>query len=274
MADLPDNMFVSHVSIPGAHDFATGEGWIAKSAGTGPINSTCQSAKMQELIDGGIRGLDIRPGYYNVRPNKNLYFCHGTDITDVTFQSGMQTLVDFLEAHPTEFFVIHVFRGNDGRNSDKAAEIYKSVLENFQSHVIDFKPNLTVGETRGKMVLLVRDSASYLQYKSQADMLNWQVAFNDDQRPGRMHLHGNENLSTRIHVQDISSNSEGDNTLKATHLENLLRYSQAQDTPAQMYELNGSYTSEWVMNFASKQSSLVSSSSNYKNNSKVFYHPF
>ena len=57
-----------------------------------------------------------------------------------------------------------------------------------------------------------------------------------------MHLHGNENLSTRIHVQDISSNSEGDNTLKATHLENLLRYSQAQDTPAQMYELNGCYT--------------------------------
>lgn len=270
MADLPDNMFVSHVSIPGAHDFATGEGWMAKSAITGPNNSTCQSAKMQELIDGGIRGLDIRPGYYNLWPNKNLYFCHGTDITDVTFQSGMQTLVDFLEAHPTEFFVIHVFKGNNGRNSDKAAEIYKSVLENFQSHVIDFKPNLTVGETRGKMVLLVRDSASYLQYKSQADMLNWQVAFNDDQRPGRMHLHGNENLSTRIHVQDISSNSEGDNTLKATHLENLLRYSQAQDTPAQMYELNGYYTSEWVMNFASKQSSLVSSSSNYKSNSKVF----
>lgn len=103
MADLPDNMFVSHVSIPGAHDFATGEGWIATSVGTGPINSTCQSAKMQELIDGGIRGLDIRPGYYNLWPNKNLYFCHGTDITDVTFQSGMQTLVDFLEAHPTEF---------------------------------------------------------------------------------------------------------------------------------------------------------------------------
>lgn len=25
MADLPDNMFVAHVSIPGAHNFATGE---------------------------------------------------------------------------------------------------------------------------------------------------------------------------------------------------------------------------------------------------------
>lgn len=25
MADLPDNMFVAHVSIPAAHDFATGE---------------------------------------------------------------------------------------------------------------------------------------------------------------------------------------------------------------------------------------------------------
>lgn len=272
MADLPDNMFVSHVSIPGAHDFATGEGWMLKSAVTGPANSTCQSGKMQELIDGGVRGLDIRPGYYNSlsAASRNLYFCHGTDITDVTFQSGIQKLVDFLTAHPSEFFVIHIFRGNDASNSDKAAEIYRSVLENHQDYVVDFKPNLTVGEARGKMLLLVRDRASYLQYKSQADMLNWQTSFNDDQRPGRMHLHGNDDISTRIHVQDISSNSEGDNTLKATHLENLLRYSQAQDTPAEMYALNGYYTSEWVMNFASKQSSLISSSSDYKKNSAVF----
>lgn len=272
MADLPDDMFVSHVSIPGAHDFATGEGWMGKSVGTGPVNSTCQSAKMQELIDGGIRGLDIRPGYYNslISSNRNLYFCHGTDITDVTFERGIKTLVDFLAAHPKEFFVIHIFRGNDGSNSDKAAEIYKNVLDNYRSYVADFKPNLTVGEARGKLLFLVRDRASYLQHESQADMLNWQTSFNDDQRPGRMHLHGNTDMSTRIHVQDISSNSEGDNALKAAHLENLLRYSQAQDTPAEMYSLNGYYTSEWVMNFASKQSSNISSSSNYKANSKVF----
>lgn len=37
MADLPDNMFVAHVSIPAAHDFATGENnWKTISAGTGP----------------------------------------------------------------------------------------------------------------------------------------------------------------------------------------------------------------------------------------------
>ena len=58
MADLPDNMFVAHVSIPAAHDFATGENnWKTNSAVTGPINSTCQSATMDELLAGGIRGI-------------------------------------------------------------------------------------------------------------------------------------------------------------------------------------------------------------------------
>lgn len=33
MAALPDRMFVAHVSIPGAHDFATGEdNWVTSAA--------------------------------------------------------------------------------------------------------------------------------------------------------------------------------------------------------------------------------------------------
>lgn len=40
MADLPDNMFVAHVSIPGAHDFATGEDNWVSSVANGPASST------------------------------------------------------------------------------------------------------------------------------------------------------------------------------------------------------------------------------------------
>ena len=63
MADLPDNMFVAHVSIPAAHDFVTGENnWMFGYGTSGRNSSTCQSAKMDELLAGGIRGIDLRPG--------------------------------------------------------------------------------------------------------------------------------------------------------------------------------------------------------------------
>lgn len=111
MADLPDNMFVAHVSIPAAHDFVTGENnWRPISSITGPVNSTCQSATMDELLAGGIRGIDLRPGYYKpVFESAKLFLCHGDDVMDITFEDGMKKLSDYLDAHPKEFFVIHIF---------------------------------------------------------------------------------------------------------------------------------------------------------------------
>ncbi len=105
MADLPDNMFVAHVSIPAAHDFVTGENnWRPISSGTGPLNSTCQSATIDELLAGGIRGIDLRPGYYNpVIGSAKLFLCHGTDIMDISFEDGMKKLATYLEKYPTEY---------------------------------------------------------------------------------------------------------------------------------------------------------------------------
>lgn len=48
MADLPDNMFVAHVSIPGAHNFATGEeNWAGDTySSSGNASSTTQAVTM------------------------------------------------------------------------------------------------------------------------------------------------------------------------------------------------------------------------------------
>lgn len=73
MADLPDNMFVAHVSIPGAHDFATGEDNWVSSVANGPASSTTQAVSMREQMDRGIRGIDLRPGLYS----NTLYCNHG-----------------------------------------------------------------------------------------------------------------------------------------------------------------------------------------------------
>ena len=76
MADLPDNMFVAHVSIPGAHDFATGEdNWASDIySSTGPGSSTTQAVTMREQMDRGIRGIDFRPGLHS---DNELYCYHG-----------------------------------------------------------------------------------------------------------------------------------------------------------------------------------------------------
>ena len=63
MADLPDAAFVSTLSLPGAHDTATGEGF---NGGLLVANSYAYSAQAQtksisEIINSGVRVLDFRP---------------------------------------------------------------------------------------------------------------------------------------------------------------------------------------------------------------------
>ena len=76
MKHIPGSTYVCHVTIPGSHDTATGEGF--------KISSNASSAQTQEKsivdqINAGIRGLDFRP-------NKNLDCCHGIAVTKKSFE--------------------------------------------------------------------------------------------------------------------------------------------------------------------------------------------
>ena len=82
MAALPDRMFVAHVSIPGAHDFATGEDNWVTSAANGKATSTTQAVTMREQMDRGIRGIDLRPGLHD----GVLYCNHGLAQTKKTLE--------------------------------------------------------------------------------------------------------------------------------------------------------------------------------------------
>ena len=53
MASLPDNVYISQILIPGAHDAAT-------SGMTLSINKT-QSKTISEQWDAGVRAFDLRP---------------------------------------------------------------------------------------------------------------------------------------------------------------------------------------------------------------------
>ena len=88
-------MFVAHVSIPGAHDFATGEeNWAGDIYSTsGNASSTTQAVTMREQLDRGIRGIDLRPGLHS---DDLLYCYHGIARTTKKLEEAVDDMVAFL----------------------------------------------------------------------------------------------------------------------------------------------------------------------------------
>ena len=60
MARLPDDALVAELSIPGAHDAATGSGWAGLNGPIGNLFAKTQDLTIQELWDAGIRAFDLR----------------------------------------------------------------------------------------------------------------------------------------------------------------------------------------------------------------------
>lgn len=268
MADLPDNILVAHVSIPGAHDFATGEKWASS---TGKKASTTQAATMCEQLDLGIRALDFRPG---LGDDDGVIYCnHGSDQTEITLEQAMTWLDEFLTKHPSEFFIIHLFRGNvyaskpDGltsvvaKYSEKDKQEYNEKVGKILNEgvmakrVIDFRPNLKVGDVRGRIVLLRRDRINFLDLPKAGYMDNWTTEFNYD-NPGTVYNASYHALTTKIHMQDLS---EGDNDVvwkKQEHCKAMIEKLQSLPTPNEAVA-NGEdeYKCEWWLNFTSIENS-------------------
>ena len=279
MAALPDRMFVAHVSIPGAHDFATGEeNWVT-SAANGKATSTTQAVTMREQMDRGIRGIDLRPGMYD----GVLYCNHGLAQTKKTLEEAVKDMVAFLDEHPSEFFVVHFFRGNiyrtgempsgsgligakgneASRNQDN--ELMQKLFDGtYKNYVIDYRPNLTVEEARGRMVLFTRDRIDFVHLSKQARLTNWDAANNDTEVAAIATNESNAMRSTKLWVQDLSSGA--DVTTKVTRFQRQAERMQAMPTPKSVYDAGGEYLSEWCMNFTSMEYDSSESGSSYSTN--------
>ena len=279
MAALPDRMFVAHVSIPGAHDFATGEDNWVTSAANGKATSTTQAVTMREQMDRGIRGIDLRPGLHD----GVLYCNHGLAQTKKTLEEAVKDMVAFLDEHPSEFFVVHFFRGNIYRTGEMPSgsgligakgneasrnqynELMKKLFDGtYKDYVIDYRPNLTVEEARGRMVLFTRDRIDFVHLSKQARLTNWDAANNDTEVAAIATNESNAMRSTRIWVQDLSSGS--DISTKITRFQRQAERMQAMPAPADVYATDGKYLSEWCMNFTSMEYDSSESGSSFSTN--------
>lgn len=158
MARLSDYVYLDQLSLPGTHDSATGEGFTG-FLGTLGGNSygRTQDLGISGQWDAGIRVFDLRPAV----SGSNLKIFHGVLETKASLQSALNAIRDAVKAHPTEFAVVlmrHETEGDDGNSN--WADLVRQCLESndYRPWLADFKPTLTVGELRGKILILSRDT--------------------------------------------------------------------------------------------------------------------
>ena len=168
MANLPDNTYVSQISMPGTHD-----------AGAYNTGNTLQSwAQTQTLdipgqFDKGVRVFDFRPACSYSDGTYSFDIAHGLVTLNTTFDGVLASAVSWLSEHPTEFIIIQL-KNESSSYSDLDDSFWGVDLqENFtlwqkqirarllnvnSEYVIaDFNPSMTLKEARGKLIFMSRD---------------------------------------------------------------------------------------------------------------------
>ena len=143
MGDLPDSFKLSYLSVPGTHDTMAHLGGDAVQT---------QSMDLGTQLHSGIRAIDIRICF----TLNTFLLSHGVVVQPGNFEDVMNTLTQFLSAHPREAVFMRVKQEEDfGGNS----YTFEQVFESFWSRYSEFfwhgtGTNPSLGESRGKIVVL------------------------------------------------------------------------------------------------------------------------
>lgn len=255
MKRLPDNLFVSQVSIPGTHDAATGNGVTLATF------SQCQDIDVATQWSIGIRAFDFRPKVKDDYLNIN----HGISETKLRFDAALYLLRDSLKAHPSEFAIIHCLYASNYDN-DKAT--YETMLrellsrEDLKDYFVPFRRNLTVGDMRGKILLLSRDQYAAKPitggfFQSWCGWLDW----NAQSSCSIIGESAASDYKSPLWVQDYANtkDSEGGVARKVSAVTEMLDHSTKHVTKDESDVV-------WVFNFASAYPGSLSTANGYREN--------
>ena len=153
MKDLDDGMPLSSVVLPGTHDSATKNVQLA-------FFSKCQALTIGEQLEAGFRYLDVRLA---AAGGGKLKLMHGFTncLTSgwpwagtLTFDDVLAETYAFLKAHPTETVVFAVKHEHGSETPEAFEELLNGyIAQNPEAWLLsDSIP--TVGEARGKIVLV------------------------------------------------------------------------------------------------------------------------
>ena len=269
MSYLPDDVFVAHLSIPGTHDTTTGHGfnWTGAIApGIMESASRTQTLTLSQQLEKGVRAFDFRPGLSSDK--KSLTCNHGISYTKLSMTDAFNTLTDYLDAHPKEFFVIHLFRGNvyqsgapygafdSQSDKNKYNELFNEFFNQgkFNDYIVEYTPYLKVKDMRGKMVIFRRDRIDFAYIAKAGNFGTWRSDSELWTEESLVSVSNAKDPTVRgtMAVTDVSS-PENDDQLQ-TELNSIAainKFAREQVRPNEAKTANSSYKPTWVMCFTS-----------------------
>lgn len=155
MSRLADNMLLTQLSIPGSHDAATGNGFATEWAEYGRVFGQTQECSIAGQWSAGVRAFDLRPALID----NHLHIFHGRLKTNAGFEETIRQIIDSVRVNPGEFAVVVFRHETDGdAGNTEWEEAMKSFLyqRDICRHIVDYRPDLTVADMRGKILLLAR----------------------------------------------------------------------------------------------------------------------
>ena len=163
---VKDDTKVCKLSIPGTHDTMTGMGFYQPVLKyIFGITSISQVSTLEEQMACGIRFFDMRPvvsiDTLATDPNEKriLRMAHGISEIDVTLEQTLDQLKSYLAYHQDEFFIVKLQADNGLENQSTWPVLLNKVLSKDKYNglfVQNWRPDITVGEVRGKVLLLSR----------------------------------------------------------------------------------------------------------------------
>jgi hypothetical protein len=256
LADIDNSRLVSSLSIPGAHDAATGEGLLF----FGGFGKT-QTLKLAAMWDSGVRAFDLRPAYD--RDELGIY--HGTIRTKVTFREALDILSSKLDENPTEFAIVLIREESEAEKNSGRQKWPKAVGEHIEalgSKAAVFKPGMTVGDLRGKILFVTRNA--YTGTDKGAVISGWT---HDDKGTSDARITSYSNgESVRLQVQDYYAPTDDEKRhAKCTAVLNFITL--AGKAPKDVWTINFlcGYCTKWM------GVTPVATTSGYKHNAAALH---
>ncbi|MDH6603362.1 hypothetical protein OKW23_000491 [Bacilli bacterium PM5-9] len=220
MKNLPDEMMLSEVNMPGVHDAATGH--VTGDAVAQSSLAQTQRYYIDEMLKVGVRSFDLRLGY-----GDDPSLVHGTEFAECKKRDNkvlhlsdvMSWMRKFLSDNPSESIVISLKSDKTFGNDEKITLAMEKYLKDYPDLFWTEQKTPTVKQARGKIIVLRRynleGNKASNKDKMGLDVTNWDE-HNTSSTAKRAHRILNINssikgeLGAEVWIQDYYSTDETD----------------------------------------------------------------
>lgn len=260
---LDDNIYVSQLSIPGTHDAATGDGTTFSLGKT-------QEMTLDKQFEMGIRAFDLRPARNN---RGDIILCHGLVATRTSWDEAINMFKEKLDNNPGEFVIITMRHEteyisvegfhNANRDSDWQTAMAGKLTE-LGTHGINFKPDLTVGEMRGKILILCRD---WTKYNDAGPTVGGYTGWDHSSSGAEVNIYGvDPNTTGRLNIQDCYDRDEAGASSNNDYLAKKWAAIENGLNKSALFHTDPNMVNRWSINHTSGYTGGISSTDGYRNN--------